>query len=332
MIKINNEEILTVIDGITWAGSKDSAVRTLDFKFLYNPLKADIPKYQVQTHDKVEYSEPLLDEQGQPKRNSEDKIIYKTLFLGYITKLDYNTDDDVISVSCVDLMSYLKRSKCVKRFRGTLNQIANEICGAFELKSGINVDNTHVHNIVSTGDKTYYDILFIACKSMWKNFNLYMDGITLKLAEHTSQGTYKIGYNIRSSSFSQDISEIITKVLIVDNEGNLIKPIENTELREKYGLFQDIYSYNKEIKNNVSEAEKQIKPPVNNAFIVCDNDNNCISGRYIKVLEPVTQKDFGFFEIQTDSHTIGADSSMQLEIKFIYNTSEMEGVENYLIQ
>lgn len=172
---------------------------------------------------------------------------------------------------------------------------------------------THIHNIVSTGERTYYNALYTACESMFDSFNLYLDGITLKLSEHEIQNTFKIGQNIRSSSFKYDLSNIVTKVLIIDNDGNLVQPIPDNELIDKYGLFQEVYNYNKDIKNNVAEAKNLITGPRKEAIITCDNDNNCINGRFIEIIEPVNNY-IGLFEILDDSHIISSDSSMTLQI------------------
>ena len=80
--------------------------------------------------------------------------------------------------------------------KGTLTELANNICGAFGIKNGIKSDSTHVHNIVSEGDLTYYDVLKTACDVMFERYTLYMDGDTLKLATHEVQNTFEIGYNI----------------------------------------------------------------------------------------------------------------------------------------
>lgn len=301
MIKINNVEILTVLDGMTWSGAKDQGPRSLNFQFLYKPINTDVPKYNVSVGDSV-----IWEENGE------------ILFQGYVEILNYNTDDDTISVDCKDLMSRLMRSKFIGRMRGTLNQLANNICGQFGLINGINIDNTHIHNIVSTGDKTYYNVLQIACETLFKeslkgHYNLYLDGVTLKLSEHEIQNSFKIGQNIRSSSFKLDMSNTVTKVLIIDNDGNLLQPIPDNELIDKYGLFQEVYNYNKDIKNNVAEAKKLITGPRKEAIITCDNDNNCISGRFIEIIEPVNNY-IGIFEILDDSHIINSDSSMTLQI------------------
>lgn len=306
MIKITSDGeeqiILTVLEGLNWGGAKDIGCRTLNLSFLYNPLVKDIPKYSIKVGDKIEWIE-------------NDK----TLFLGYLETMPYNTDDDTISVTCQDLLSRLMRSKFIGRMKGTLNQLCNNICGSFGIKNGINVENSHVHNIVSTGDLTYYDALNIALQTMFERYTLYMDGDTLKLAEHNSIATLEIGKNIRSSNFSQSIADMVTRVLIIDNNGRVLSSIEDKENLEKFGLFQEVYNYNKDCKNNLAEAKKLLKGVSNEGKLIADNDNNCISGRFITVREPVNGFE-GLFEIQTDQHTIESGNKyMELEIKHVSN-------------
>ena len=299
MILINGVEILTVLDDMTWEGAKDIVTRSLSFSFLYNPQVEDMPRYNCKVGDKVEWIE-------------NDK----TLFLGYIETTQYNTDDDSISITCHDYASRLARSKFVGRMRGTLNELANNICGSFNIKNGINVDNSHVHNIVSDGDLTYYEVLKTACDTMFERYTLYMDGDTLKLADNDVVAEFTIGQNIRSSNFSQSLSDMVTKVIVIDNDGNILDSVEDKENLQKFGLFQETYNYNKDVTNNLAEAKKILKGVENEATIVVNNNNECISGRLIKVNEPVNNF-IGTFEIQTDSHVIGVDNVMTLEIKIV---------------
>lgn len=299
MILINGVEILTVLDDMTWEGAKDIVTRSLSFSFLYNPQVEDMPRYNCKVGDKVEWIE-------------NDK----TLFLGYIESTQYNTDDDSISITCHDYASRLARSKFVGRMRGTLNELANNICGSFNIKNGINVDNSHVHNIVSDGDLTYYEVLKTACDTMFERYTLYMDGDTLKLANNDVVAKFTIGQNIRSSNFSQSISDMVTKVIVIDNDGNILDAVEDKENLQKFGLFQETYNYNKDVTNNLAEAKKLLKGVENEATIVVNNNNECISGRLIKVNEPINNF-IGTFEIQTDSHVIGVDNVMTLEIKLV---------------
>ena len=300
MILINGVEILTVQDdSITWEGAKDTVTRTFSFSFLYNPQVKDLPRYTCKVGDKVEWIE-------------NDK----TLFFGYIDSIDYSTDDDSIPVTCYDYACRLAKSKFVGRMRGTLNQLANNICGSFGIKNGINVNNSHRHNIVSDGDLTYFEVLKTACDTMYERYTLYMDADTLKLAEHDIKAEFTIGENIRSSSFSQSITDMVTKVLVIDSDGNLLNSVENKADLQKYGLFQETYNYNKDVANNLAEAKKLLKGVENKATIVANNNNECISGRFVKVTEPLNNF-VGTFEIQTDNHVIGTDKVMTLEIKLV---------------
>jgi len=300
MILINGIEILTVEDdSITWEGAKDTVTRSFSFSFLYNPQVEDMPRYTCKVNDKVEFIENNV-----------------TLFLGYIVDLSYSTDGDSISVSCQDNASRLARSKFVGRMQGTLNQLANKICGSFSIKNGINVNNTHIHNIVSDGDLTYYEVLKTACDTMFERYTLYMDGNTLKLAEHNVIKEFTIGQNIRSSSFRESIDNMVTRVLVIDSDGNLLNAVEDKKNLQEFGLFQETYNYNKDVTNNLAEAKKLLKGVEKEATIVVNNSNECISGRFIKVYEPVNKFE-GIFEIQTDNHVLGTDNVMTLDIKLV---------------
>lgn len=299
MIKINDQIIELVQDSIQWGGSKDTVSRFFSFSVVYAPLDKTLPSYKAKIGDKVYYSDEN-----------------KTHFYGYIEKIDYNTDAGLLSIRCSDLMKRLLKSKCTGRFKGTLTQLANNICGSFGLKNGISNDSQHIHNIVSTGDLSYYDVLKTACDVMFERYCLYLDGLTLKLAEHNVINTFEIGKNIRVSSFSSDMSDMVNKILIIDNKGNYINQVQNTDSINRFGLFQDIYRYDKDSKNNLVDAAKLLNNGDYQGSITVNNDNNCISGRYIKVIEPINSF-VGIFEIISDSHTMAADSSMELEIDFV---------------
>lgn len=300
MILIDGVEIKTVLDGVQWSGAKDIVTRQLSFGFLFNPLKKDIPFYKVSVGSRVEW-----------KENN------KTLFLGYVEEMPYNTDEDTITLTCQDLMTRLVRSTFIGRMKGTLNELANNICGTFGIKNGINSDSTHVHNIVSTGDLTYYDVLKTACDTVFDRYTLYMNGDTLSLAIDDVKDIFQIGYNIRSSSFKQSMADMVTKVIIIDNEGKVLDAVEDKENLQKFGLFQSTYNYNTDVKNNLAEAQKVLKGVSNEGSIVVNNNNDCISGSLIKIIEPVNGFN-GIFEIQTDNHTINTNNSeMTLEVKYV---------------
>lgn len=301
MILIDDVEIKTVLDGMTWSGAKDVVTRQLVFSFLNNPLKKEIPLYKVSVGSRVEW-----------KENE------KTLFLGYVEQMPYSTDEDTITLTCQDLMTRLVRSTFIGRMQGTFTELANNICGLFGLKNGIESDNTHIHNIVSDGDLTYYDVLKVACDTMFERYTLYLEGDTLKIITNSEEitNTFKIGENIRVSQFNQSMADMVTRVLVIDNEGNVLDAVEDTENLQKYGLFQVTYSYSQDCANNLAEASKLLKGVTNEGTILCNNDNACISGRYIKIFEPVNGFE-GIFEITSDNHTISYNAEMTLEVEYV---------------
>ena len=300
MILIDGVEILTVIEGLQCSGGRDLGARTLNFTMLYNPLKSDIKKYKFSIGSKVEWKEDN-----------------KTLFFGYIEQMPYNTEDDTISITCIDFLNRLVKSNCIGRFKGTLTELANYICGIFGIQNGITSNSTHIHNIVSTGDLTYYDVIKTACESVYgKDFTLYMDGNKLCIADDNVVHKLEIGKNIRSSRFSQSMQDMVTRVQIIDNNGKVLQSVDDAENLQKFGLFQVTYNYNKDVKDNIAEAKKLLVGVTNEGEIIADNNNDCISGKYISINEPVNGF-VGIFRIETDNHTIGVDSSMSLEVKYV---------------
>jgi len=304
MIKINDKEILTVLDGIEWGGGKGESGRYLKFQFIYNPRKTDdFEKIEAKCGYKVTWQE---DE--------------KNLFQGFIEMMEYDTDNDIITVSCRDCIAYLKRSKAIKnRFRGTLKEIAEKICGVFKLKNEINSDSKEIFNFPGDGSLSYYDILHQACQKVYRNFYLYIEDNTLKVEalkngdEPKIEADLNIGENIRKSKFRQDIEHLVTRIAVIDIEGNLTF-VEDNELCQEYGVFQDVYNYCTDYKEKLPTAE-ELKEKVNNtSTVVADNFNNCTTGRYVSVYEP-NNKITGTFEIVKDKHTIGYDSFMELELK-----------------
>ena len=96
----------------------------------------------------------------------------------------------------------------------------------------------------------------------------------------------------------------------------MLSSVQDSASINQFGLFQTVYTYDKDSKNNLVDAKKELKTIKNEGSIVVNNDNNCISGRFIKVYEPMNNFN-GLFEIVSDSHTIANDSVMTLGIELV---------------
>ena len=134
--------------------------------------------------------------------------------------------------------------------------------------------------------------------------------------EQEPVNSFDIGVNIRASQFKQSMSDMVTRVLVIDNEGKVLDAVEDTENIKKYGLFQETYNYSEDCKNNLAEARKLLQGVKNEGTILCNNDNACISGKLIKIHEPVNGFE-GIFEITSDNHIISNNSEMTLEVEYV---------------
>jgi hypothetical protein len=140
--------------------------------------------------------------------------------------------------------------------------------------------------------------------------------LKLLTEEQEPINNFDIGVNIRASQFKQSISDMVTRVLVIDNEGKVLDAVEDTENLQKYGLFQETYNYSEDSKNNLADARKLLQGVKNEGTILCNNDNACISGKYIKINEPVNGFK-GIFEITSDNHIISNNSEMTLEVEYV---------------
>ena len=52
------------------------------------------------------------------------------------------------------------------------------------------------------------------------------------------------------------MSDMVTKVIMIDNDGNIYGSVQNDADLKQFGLFQEVYNYNTDIKNNQEEARK----------------------------------------------------------------------------
>lgn len=299
-ILINQVEIKTKT-GLAWSGSKEGVSRQVTFDFLYNPLK-DFPQYKVNVGNKVQLY-------------TDDDVL---LFTGMIYTIDYSTEQDTISFKAYDLLNNMVKSKAVGRWRGTLNEVADVICKTFGLKSAITSENKLIHNIISTGDLTYYDILYKACKAIYGDkFNIIVDGANnVKLCPVEPVASLEIRKNIITSNINSSIENMINSVVIVDNEGKVKNTLNNQSDWQKYGLFREVYLFNEDVKNNNQEAEKMLKSEENTISLTAISDINCISGNLINIIEPVNNLQ-GIFRIVNDNHNLDTIKTMDLEVEYV---------------
>ena len=134
MILINGVEIKTIEDNFTFSGAKDIVTRSLDFNFIYNPLREDIPKYNVAINDKVE----LLDTPGIIPTVQDDQ--FQALKLACVNSIGENAyDSEYVANELLKILS-IKYKEEIQKIIDT-HKKGNKL-------SGENYTNGHINRPV----------------------------------------------------------------------------------------------------------------------------------------------------------------------------------------
>src|SRR5699024_6394505 len=127
--------------------------------------------------------------------------------------------------------------------------------------------------------------------------------------------SFEEGKNILSSSFKESVSNMVNKVLIVDDNGNKVSEVKNDEWLKTYGLFQDVYKQ-QEGKDSNAEAKAMLKDIEQTCSLTGFGDTTCITGYGVQVKDTYTGL-VGLFYIDSDTHTWeGGNYTINLELNF----------------
>ena len=99
--------------------------------------------------------------------------------------------------------------------------------------------------------------------------------VKLKLA-------FEEGKNILSSNFKESVSNMVNKVLIVDENGNKVSEVKNDDWLKTYGLFQEVYK-KQEDKDVNAEAKAMLNGVEQTCSLTGFGDTTCITGYGVQV-------------------------------------------------
>ena len=127
--------------------------------------------------------------------------------------------------------------------------------------------------------------------------------------------SFEEGKNILSSNFKESVSNMVNKVLIVDDNGDKISEVSNDEWLKTYGLFQDVYK-KQEDKDSNAEAKAMLSGVEQSCSLSGFGDTTCITGYGVEVKDNYTGL-VGLFYIDSDTHTWeGGNYTIDLELNF----------------
>lgn len=304
--KVNGEklDITDLLINVTWSGDYKSCARKLEFSLISSPMDKNIPKIDIPIMSIISFYE-------------DDN----ELFRGFVYERE-KSSDNAMSFLCYDYCAKLNDIKVSKNIK---NQTASTIYNNFLTEYGLNKGdiiqaNTGVTKVFL--GVTAYDMIMTAyteeAKNTGKKYMLYSRGNKFYASE---KGIVKLklsfeeGKNILSSSFKESVSNMVNKVLIVDENGNKVSEVKNEEWHKAYGLFQDVYKQ-QEGKDSNAEAKAMLKDIEQTCSLTGFGDTTCITGYGVQVKDTHTGL-VGLFYIDSDTHTWeGGNYTIDLELNF----------------
>ena len=297
-------DITNLLINVTWSGDYKSCARKLEFSLISSPMDKNIPNIDIPLMSMILFYED----------NTE-------LFRGFVYEREKSSDNSM-SFLCYD---YCAKLNDIKVSYNIKSETASSIYNKFLTEHGLNKGdiaqaNTKIKKVFL--GTTAYDMIMTAyteeAKVTGKKYMLYTKGDKFCSSE---KGNIKLnlsfeeGKNILSSNFKESVSNMVNKVLIVDDNGNKVSEVKNDEWLKTYGLFQEVYK-KEENKDSNAEAKAMLNGVEQSCSLSGFGDTTCITGCGVQVKDTHTGL-VGLFYIDSDSHTWeGGNYTIDLELNF----------------
>lgn len=291
----------------SWSGARIQAARKLEFTYVQEPRDPNWPVYPIEIGQTI-------------KGYTEDGAL---CFVGNIYTTERKTKDSTISVLCYDNLFILSKSKTTRKFTNlTAEEITKAVCGEMGVKVG-NLADTNGHKITFIAtNKSGYQIIMMAyteaAKKTGKKYQTLMNGDSLDVIEKGSlikDFTINQYSNTMDSSYKESIENMVNKVMITDDKGNLIRYESHDDEIKKYSMIQAVYKESKN-KDTADEIKQIFKKPERSGVLEVIGDYRVVSSYSVEIQDVITQLS-GKFWIKADTHTFeSGQHSMKLEIEF----------------
>lgn len=296
-VLINNIDVSTWIEKITWSGDKNQIARKLSFTVAYSRQDDNIPALQIDNGNTVTLIEQAV------------------LFQGVIINISRQENSTTLSVSAVDLAWYTGKIKTYGIYEGTAATITRQVCAEYGIETGSLLDISGNKEIISTGDKTIYQVIADAYADA--DWCLHMDGSALHIYPAGAEVVARLSgdSNVMDASYTSSIENMINKVVVLDGDAAYAGEVKQETHISQYGLMQETYKAETG-KDARQEALKLLKGIEETGSVTAIGNLACITGRAVYITE-VSSNITGRFCILSDSHTFdGGLHTMSLGLEF----------------
>ena len=304
IIKHKDEDISRLINRIEWSGSRLQAARCLSFDMMQDSRDPNLPNHPIDNGETV---------YGYDEENN-------LVFQGNVFRVEKDVQASKVSIRAYDNLYILSKSKTTRKFdEMKAEDITKAVCAELGIKTGeIIATGTPVSFIANR--KSGYQIILMAyteaAKKTKKKYAPIMNGDKLDVIEKgTMIKDYEAnGYsNVLNGKYSESIEDMVNKVMVTDQNGNVTGYQSKDDQIKKYSMIQDVYKSSPNA-NAQQEVEALFKGPERAGVIECLGDYRVKAPYSIQVQEQLFK---GQFWVKSDTHTFESGiHMMKLELEF----------------
>ena len=281
-----------MVSEINWSGSQDEVARKLELSFLY-PLH---DQYTSKVYPSIG---------GQLFLYDDDNV---ELFRG---KMFYNErlgEQGTIQITAYDDAIRLAKSKGTYNFKGTTAEaIAQIVCNDLGVEIG-ELAQTGIPQKMLCNGEGIYEIIQKAYEGVSKqNKKKYSIGMRQgklcvdEIGKEVVEMPISSDTNILESSYSENAEEVINRVKIYDEKDQYIGVVEDKELIDLVGIFQDVYTKEQD-KQAGTVASNMLRGIEQSIELTTLGNTSYASGKLVNIEDSAT-KQLGLFFIVSDSHS-----------------------------
>lgn len=310
---------------VTWSGDNSQAARKIDVSLVVSPLDANIPRPYLGLGEMLK----LTDDSG------------AELFRGYIFHKGKSLSGTELAVTAYDGLIYLTKSKLAKKFsKLSPETVTKMVCAELGVpvgklaETGIQVSFIHM-------DKTGYEAIMTAYTSAAKHKNadkaeqdyvLFMPRMREGKLDVIVKGALAAktpltaSRDLTEASYAEDIDSMVNKVLITNDQGEVVGSVEESGWVTNYGLLQS--TYRKEEGKDAKAMAKTLLADVARSadvqLVGGPGTWDLIAGNSVLIEESYTGLT-GRFYIDSDTHTFENNQhSISLQLKYKNTMDEFE--------
>ena len=301
--KTGSIDVTNMTSTIKWSGSTSQIARVLEIDFLYPLHDHYAPKIYPNIGDEMY----LYDDTGEE------------LFRGRVFYNERFGEQGTIQITCYDDAIRLSKSKGTYNFKNKAAEaITRTVCNDLGISVG-NLVTTGIPQKMLCSNMNMYEIIKEAYESAGKqNGKRYC--ITMKqgklcvdqVGNEIIDYTLRADTNIIESSYSENAEGVVNKVKIFDENEQYFGVIQNDELIDLLGTFQDVY-IKEDGKQAKAVAQSMMKGVSQEISITVKGITNCISGKMAKIEDSMTKLE-GLFYIESDEHEWGGKYSTTMKL------------------